>query len=339
MCIIPGRTRIRGLAALIAAAFWAAGCSGGAVSETDPPTPIVLGFAQVGAESGWRTASTKSIKESAAEYGIELKFSDGQQKQENQITAIRGFIAQKVDVIAFSPIVETGWDNVLADCKDAGIPVVLLDRSVKLTEGGRLADYYVSFIGSDFAEEGRRAAAFLTENARGFFPDRDVINVYELEGTPGSAPTIDRKSSFDYAVSAAYNPKIQVVVSEPGNFTRAEGRQIVERWLADGARIDVLFSHNDDMALGAIKAFEAAGIEPGKDVMIIGVDGIRDALEAIAAGKMNCSIECNPLLGPKLMETAQKIAAGDQNIPKRVLSEEGVFTAENAEEALPLRKY
>ncbi len=315
--------------------------SNAAASSDNSGKKIVLGFAQVGAESGWRTANTTSIQDSAKEAGIDLKFSDAQQKQENQISAIRSYIAQKVDVIAFSPVVETGWDAVLQEAKDAGIPVVLTDRAVEMEGGKKAEDYYVTFLGSDFRLEGERAAQYLLDNAAKLFPGKKEINIYELEGTVGSAPAIDRKEGFDKKIVTSTDIKFNIVKSQSGNFTRAEGQQVAESWLkSDAGKMDVLFCHNDDMGLGAIQAIEAAGKKPGKDIIIVGIDGVKGAFEAMAAGKYNCTVECNPLIGPQLMDIVKQIMAGKTaDIPKRIESEEGVFTQEQAAAELPNRKY
>ncbi|WP_203686692.1 ABC transporter substrate-binding protein [Phytomonospora endophytica] len=289
----------------------------------------VLGFAQVGAESAWRTANTTSIQESAAAAGIELKFSDAQQKQENQIKAIRSFIQQRVDVIAFSPIVETGWDTVLKEAKDAKIPVVLTDRAVDSADDS----LYVTFLGSDFVEEGRRAANWLVEE----YKDSDeTVNIVELQGTTGSAPAIDRKTGFEEITSA--DPKFQTIASQAADFTRAKGKEVMQAFLSANKDIDVLYAHNDDMALGAIQAIEEAGLKPGEDIKIISVDGVKDAFVAMTEGKINVVVECNPLLGPQLMDVVAKIAAG-QPTEKRILTEEGVFTMDQAAAELPNRKY
>jgi simple sugar transport system substrate-binding protein len=299
-------------------------------SESDSEK-IVMGFSQVGAESEWRTANTKSIKESANEADIELKFSDGQQKQENQIKAIRSFIVQKVDIIAFSPIVETGWDTVLNEAKDANIPVILTDRAVDADE-----TLYISFIGSDFVEEGRRAASWLIENSESLGLEGD-IGIAELQGTTGSAPALDRKEGFEEVISEY--PEYKIIKSQTGEFDRANAKEIMESFLkSDQDNIDVLFAHNDDMAIGAIQAIEDAGLKPGEDIIIVSIDGVKGAFEAMVEGKLNCTVECNPLLGPQLMEAVEKVVNGEE-VEKRIVTQEGVFPAEVAEELLPDREY
>ncbi len=293
--------------------------------------PLTIGFSQVGAESEWRSANTASIKAAARQAGVNLKFADAQQQQQNQVKAIRSFIAQRVDVIAFSPVVETGWETVLREAKNAKIPVILTDRAVKVGD----PSLYVSFIGSDFVEEGRRAGQWLLEYARknGDKP----LNIVELQGTTGAAPANDRKKGFAQAIAA--NPKLKIVRSQTGDFTRAKGKEVMEAFLkSEGKNINVLYAHNDDMAIGAIQAIEEAGLKPGKDIVVVSIDGVRGAFEAMKQGKLNVTIECNPLLGPILMQTAQAVAAG-KPVARRITVEEGVFPAEVAARELPNRKY
>ncbi len=291
---------------------------------------IVMGFSQVGAESEWRTANSESIKSAAKEAGIELKFSDAQQKQENQIKALRSFIAQKVDVIAFSPVVESGWDTVLKEAKAAKIPVLLTDRSVDSKD----TSLYVTFMGSDFAEEGRKAGRWLVNKVKGGTGD---VNVVELQGTVGSGPAIDRKKGLEEIVKA--EPRIKIIRSQTGDFTRAKGKEVMEAFLkAEGKKINVLYAHNDDMAIGAIQAIEEAGLKPVKDITIISVDAVKGAFEAMIAGKMDVTVECSPLLGPQLMAAAKDVVAG-KTIPKRIVTEEGIFTADIAAKEFPKRKY
>jgi ABC-type sugar transport system substrate-binding protein len=297
--------------------------------------PIVLGFSQIGAESEWRTANTTSVQTAAQEAGITLRFSDAQQKQENQIKALRSFIAQRVDVIAFSPVVETGWETVLREAKAANIPVILTDRAVQVTD----ETLYVSLIGSDFVEEGRKAGRWLVDyytNGEGKSHQGDV-KIVELQGTVGSAPANDRKNGFAEIIGA--DPRYKVIRSQTGDFTRAKGKEVMEAFLkAEGRNIDVLYAHNDDMAIGAIQAIEEAGLKPGTDIIIISIDAVRGAFEAMIAGKLNVSVECSPLLGPQLMDAVKKVAAGE-TIPRRIVTEESVFPKETAAEVLPTRKY
>jgi len=295
---------------------------------------IVLGFSQIGAESEWRTANSQSIKDAAAKEGINLKFSDAQQKQENQIKAIRSFIAEKVDVIAFSPVVETGWEPVLREAKAAKIPVILSDRAVDVKDDS----LWVSFMGSDFVEEGRRAAKWLVDYApvKAMGAQGDVV-IVELQGTVGSAPAIDRKKGFEEVLKA--HPNFKIIRSQTGDFTRAKGKEVMEAFLkAEGKKINVLYAHNDDMAIGAIQAIEEAGLKPGKDIVIVSIDAVKGAFEAMMAGKLNCSVECSPLLGPQLMKAVKDLVAG-KALPKRIVTEEGVFPMEVAAKEFPNRKY
>ena len=307
---------------LLAASFAAAGILSSSAEK------LTVGFSQIGAESAWRTANTASIKGEAAKRGIDLKFADAQQKQENQIKALRSFIAQGVDVIAFSPVVETGWEPVLKEIKRAGIPVVLSDRAVKVSS----PDLFVTFIGSDFVEEGRKAGRWLVGKTGG-----NAV-IAELTGTPGAAPAIDRKKGFEEIITPHAGMKI--IKSQSGDFTRAKGKEVMESFLKspEGRQINVLYAHNDDMALGAIQAIEEAGLKPGKDIVIVSIDGVKGAFEAMTAGKLNCTVECNPLIGPQLFDIIQKVAAG-QSVPRRIAVEEGIYDQSQAAAALPSRQY
>jgi ABC-type sugar transport system substrate-binding protein len=306
----------------------AAGDTGAAGESGSHKGKVVVGFSQIGAESAWRTANTDSIKSEAKKRGIELQFADAQQKQENQIKALRSFVAQGVDVIAFSPVVETGWEPVLREIKKANIPVILSDRAVDVTDDS----LYVTFIGADFIEEGRRAGNFLAKATGG----KAVIA--ELQGTPGSAPALDRKKGFEEVISKY--PDMKIVKSQSGDFTRAKGKEVMESFLKspDAKQINALYAHNDDMALGAIQAMEEAGLKPGKDITIVSIDGVRGAFEAMVAGKLNCTVECNPLIGPQLFDAVDAILA-KKPLPKRTVVQEGVFEQAQAAAALPNRKY
>jgi len=284
-----------------------------------------VGFAQVGAESEWRTGNTRSIKETAEQLDVELIFADGQQKQENQIKAIRTFIAQQVDVIGVSPVVETGWDSVFQEAKEAGIPIILVDREAAVSE-----DLYATHLGSDFVEEGRNAARVLVKLMGG------KGNIVELTGTQGSAPAIDRYNGFREILKDY--PEMKIIASETGDFTRARGKEVMAKLLEiHGEEIDALYSHNDDMALGAIKAIEEYGLKPGQDIKIVSIDAIRDAFQAMIDGKLNATVECNPLLGPKFFELALKVANGEP-VPKWIPSTESIYFPEDAEEIIVTRQ-
>ncbi|WP_024874362.1 ABC transporter substrate-binding protein [Saccharomonospora piscinae] len=291
------------------------------------PDGLTMGFAQVGAESGWRTANTKSVQEAAQRAGVELKFSDAQQKQENQIKAIRSYVQQRVDVIAFSPVVETGWETVLLEAQRADIPVILTDRAIDSEDDS----LYETFLGSDFVAEGRKAGEWLLQETEG----EDSVAVVELEGTTGAAPAIDRHTGFTEAIAGS---GVEIIASQTGDFTRSGGKQVMEAFLKAHDDIDVVYAHNDDMGLGAIEAIEAAGLTPGEDIKIITVDAVRDGMQALADGKINFIVECNPLLGDQLMDLAERVVAGEE-VPKRVVVEETTFTQEEARQALPDRQY
>jgi len=297
--------------------------------KDDKDERIVLGFSQIGAESEWRTANTESIKAAAITSNIDLRFADAQQKQENQIKALRNFIAQKVDVIAFSPVVATGWDTVLMEAKAAGIPVILTDRAV--TSDSSL---YVGFLGSDFVEEGRKAGRWVSDQ---FKDTKEDVNIVELQGTVGAAPAIDRKKGFEEVIAA--NSHLKIIRSQSGDFTRAKGKETMEAILkSESRKIHVLYAHNDDMAIGAIQAIEEAGLKPGKEILIVSIDAVKGAFEAMIAGKLNATIECNPLLGPQLMTSVTEVVAG-RPIPKRIVVDETMFTMETAKQSIQTRKY
>ena len=293
---------------------------------------IVLGFAQLGAESEWRSSSSASIKEAAQKHGIELMFENAQQKQENQIKAIRSFIAHRVDVIAFAPVVESGWDNVLLEAKAEGIPVILVDRHIK-TDAENL---YITFIGSNFIEEGRKAGRWLLKKFRGA---RDTVEIVELRGTDGSSPAEDRAKGFREILGG--DGRFQIVRSLSGDFMRSKGREVMEEVLRSYAlemTLDVLFAHNDDMAMGAIEAMEERGLKPGRDVIVISVDAQKSALEALKQGKINCVVESAPYIGEPLMDLVRQLAAG-YGVPPTLYSEETMFTEDDPVENLPTRPY
>lgn len=300
------------------------------ISRMDVNTrKIKLGVAVVGSESSWRAANTESIKNAAGQdLNIDLIMQNAEGSQDKQIEIIRNFIKQKVDVIAFTPIVETGWDNVLAEAKAAGIPVILTDRKVKVEDDS----LWTTFIGSDFVEEGRRAARWVVEHK----PVAGETKIVELQGTAGSAPAIERRQGFDEVLSQ--NAGFRVTASEIGDFTTDSGQQLMSKVLQQGTVPHVVFAHNDDMALGAIKAIEQAGMKPGKDVIVISVDATKLAFQAMLAGKLNMSVECNPLLGPQIIKAAKELATGKE-IPVNIITAESIFSQETAKRDVSTRKY
>lgn len=290
-------------------------------------TALSVGFSQIGAESAWRTAETESIRGEADKRGINLKFSDAQQKQENQIKAVRAFIAQKVDAIILAPVVESGWEPVLKEARQAGIPVILVDRGVRVSDDS----LYATLIASDFVEEGRMAARWLATKLGG------NGNIVQLEGTPGAAPALDRKRGFEEVL--ATQPAMKVVKSQSGDFTRAKGKEVMEAFLkAEGKNIAAVYAHNDDMALGAIQAIEEAGLKPGQDIIIVSIDAVRGAFEAMVAGKLNATVECNPLLGPAAFDAIEKLRAG-QSLPKTIVVRDELFDQAQAKDVVETRKY
>ncbi len=319
--------KIIGVAAVAATLIALTGCAGSGDAGSGGSDDLVVGFSQVGAESGWRTANTISIQGAFKDSGIELKFSDAQGKQENQIKAIRSYIQQGVDVIAFSPVVESGWDTVLQEAKDAGIPVVLTDRAVDSKD----TTLYESFLGSDFIKEGEKAGTWVNTE----FADATDVNVVELQGTTGAAPANDRAEGFRNVVT---DPKFHIIASQTGDFTRAGGKQVMEAFLKANPKIDLVFAHNDDMGLGAIEAIEAAGLVPGVDIKIVTIDAVKDGMTALSEGKINYIVECSPLLGPQLVDIVKKLHAGE-TVEKRIITEEGEFNQEQATAALPDRQY
>jgi ABC-type sugar transport system substrate-binding protein len=289
--------------------------------------PVKVGFAQTGAESAWRTANSESMKAEAAKRGIDLKFSDGQGKQENQIRAIRSFVTQHVDAIVLAPLVETGWDPVLREAKRAGIPVVITDRTIQTAD----ESLYACFLGSDFSTEGRMAADWLAKKVNG------TGRIVELQGTPGSAPANDRRKAFAEAI--AKYPGLKIIDSQSGDFRRAGGKEVMEAFLKKhGKDIDILYAHNDDMALGAIQAIEDAGLKPGKDIIIVSIDAVREGVQAVVDGKINCVIECNPLFGPKVYDTVARLLAGEK-VERKAFNKDELFDSTNAAAALPTRQY
>lgn len=289
--------------------------------------PIVVGFAQTGAESAWRTANTNSMKSEAEKRGITLKFADGQSKQENQIRALRSFVTQRVDAIVLAPIVETGWDPVLREAKRAKIPVVIMDRKIQTAD----ESLYTCFVGSDFYEEGRMAADWLAKNAG------SRTKIVELQGEPGSAAANERRKAF--ADALAKHPQLKMIDSQSGNFRRSGGKEVMEAFLKKhGKEIEIVYAHNDDMALGAIQAIEEAGLKPGKDIMIVSIDAIKEAVQAVVDGKISCTVECNPLFGPKIYDTIDKILKGEK-VEKASYNKDELFDATNAAARIGERQY
>jgi ABC-type sugar transport system substrate-binding protein len=323
---------LAGGAVLAALALVATGCAtsgdSGDGGDAGGDGPISVGFAQTGSESGWRSANTESMKTAfSAENGFELTFNAADNDTAAQIAAVRDFINQGVDAIVIAPIVEDGWDDVLQEAADAGIPVVLEDRTVSASD-----DLFASWVGLDFKKEGVMAGEWAAET----FGDT-ATKMVVLEGTTGSAPANDRAEGFDEAVEGTAIEKID---SQTGEFTRDGGKTVMEGFLqkygVDG--IDLVYAHNDDMALGAIEAIEAAGAEPGVDIQIVSIDAVKDGMQALVDGKINFIVECNPLLGELAAGLVKDVLAGNE-VEKKVYVEDQTFTQEQAAEVLDERLY
>lgn len=285
---------------------------------------VTIGFSQIGSESGWRAAETTVTKQQIEERGINLKFADAQQKQENQISALRSFVAQGVDAILIAPVVATGWDEILEEAKDAGIPVILLDRTVDAPD-----DLYLTAVTSDLVHEGEVAGQWLVDDQ-----DGADCRIVELQGTTGSSPAIDRKTGFENAIKGHDN--LEIVRSQTGDFTRSQGKVVMESFLKaeGGENICALYAHNDDMAVGAIQAIKEAGLNPGTDIKIVSIDGVPDAHLALAAGEMNASIELTPnMAGPALDALANYLAFGTVP-PKWIQTDSRLYTADDDNQAI-----
>ena len=293
---------------------------------------VVVGFSQIGAESEWRNADTISVQNSFNEdLDMQLIYSDAQQKQENQIKALRSFIARKVDVILFTALVETGYGPVLEEAKKAGIPVIMIDRDVA-EEDRHLR---LTIMGSDFVKEGEKAAEWLAKYLDEQGMGDKQINIVELQGTTGSAPAINRYDGFRNKMKDNW----KITRSQTGNFTRAEGKAVMEAFLKADKNIDVLYAHNDDMALGAIQAIKEAGLKPGKDIIIVSIDAVKGAFQAIMDGELNCTVECSPLLGPQAVQAVRELIIEKKQLPERIWTIEGIFDATNAAQEFPNRQY
>ncbi len=306
MNIIKKFALVAGMGALLSSAAYADGLQG-----------KVIGFSQIGSESGWRAAETSVTKAEAAELGIDLKFADAQQKQENQIKAIRGFIAQGVDAILIAPVVATGWDEVLTEAKEANIPVVLLDRGVDAPE-----DLYLTSVASDQVKEGAVAGQWLISTV-GDKP----CKVVEIEGTVGSSPAINRKKGFDEAVAAV--PTITIVRSQTGEFTRSKGKEVMEGFIKaenGGKDICAVYAHNDDMAVGAIQAIKDAGLKPGTDILVVSIDSVPDIFSAMVAGEANASVELTPNMAGPAFAALDAYLNNGTIPPKFIITESKLYT-------------
>ena len=298
-----------------------------AVLLSSPAFAETYGFSQIGSESGWRTSETNSIKAEAEARGIDLKFSDAQQRQENQIKAVRSFIAQGVDGILLAPVVETGWDQVLREAQRAEIPVVLIDRGVDADPS-----LYLTKVASDFTEEGALAASWLAAETNG------VCDIVELQGTVGSSAAIDRKTGFDSVISNF--PNMNIIRSQSGDFTRAGGKEVMESFLkaeGGGNNICALFAHNDDMALGAIQAIKEAQLQPAEDTLVLSIDAVPDIFRAMADGEANATIELNPHLGGPAFDAIAAHERGEE-VDKWIKANGPLYLPDTAEAEYQARR-
>ena len=294
---------------------------------------IILGFSQIGAESAWRNHHTRSVQEAAAAEGIQLLYFNAEQRQENQIRAIRSFIAYQVDVIAFVPIVSDGWEHVLNEAREAGIPVLICDREITIQN----ESFYAGFIGTNSLQQGRSAAEFLLRN---FLTDghdttpgaaQSSIRIVELMGTEGSSVAINRALGFREIIDEHHaetgHPRFEIIFSESGDFLRSKGYELMYSILETFSftDIDVLYSHNDSMTLGAIAAMKERGIRPGADIVIVTIDAEQAAIDALLRGEINCVVECNPKQGPDIVRLATLLARGEV-IPRITFMSEEVFS-------------
>ncbi|MBQ6289589.1 MAG: ABC transporter substrate-binding protein [Clostridia bacterium] len=298
--------------------FLLTGCAGKQETGGDSAS-VVVGFSQLGAESSWRIANTVSMEQAAKEAGYGLMMENANQKQEKQIDAIRSFIAYRVDVIVFSPIVQTDWDNVLTEAKQANIPVIIMDRMID-TQDDTL---YRAYVGADFYAEGVRAGEYLVRKADALGAEH--LRIVEICGTTGSTPMQDRQRGFMDVIGK--DERFTVIDSVDGDFLQSKGeecmRKLLQKYGTEG--IDVVFSHNDAMTLGALNVLEKENAASSKDMIIITVDGEKDAVDALKAGRINCVVQCTPHLGPSVMKLVRDVTAG-KDIPKVYHPDEGVFS-------------
>jgi len=283
---------------------------------------LTIGFSQVGSESAWRTAFTEAVQAEAEERGINLLFSDAQQSQENQIAAIRAWLAQgDVDAIILAPVIESGWDEVLQEAADFDVPVVIVDRNVDSDES-----LFVTRVSSDFVHEGRLAATWLVQATSG------NCNIVELQGTVGSAAATDRQTGFNEVI--ALFDGMEIIQSETGNFVRTEGKAVMESFLSseDPANICAVWAHNDDMAIGAIEAIKEVGLTPGEDILVVSVDAIPDIFDSLDAGEANATVELSPFMGGPAFDAVVAHLNGEE-LPRWIPVGGGLYTSREAYEA------
>ena len=339
------RAALAAAAALLLSAQYGCGAFGDTVPEEagesdahtyiqDGEELIIVGFSQIGSESIWRTANTSSVQRALTEEkGYFLISDNARQKQENQIKAIRSYISQRVDYIVFAPVTESGWDTVLKEAQDAGIPVILMDRKADVDES-----LYTTRIGTDLTKEGEKAARWLEGDLKEKNRLYDDINIVILQGTLGSSSELERTAGFESIASRYGN--WHILDRQTGDFTTAKGKEVMTQFLQMYPDIDVVVSQNDDMTFGAIEAIEEAGMTTGidGDITIISFDAVRGALELVQAGKINVDIECNPEQGEYVDMVIQMLERGDP-VEKLYMVEERVFTHRNVARYLEGRTY
>ena len=283
---------------------------------------LTIGFSQIGSESAWRTAFTEAVQAEAEERGINLLFSDAQQSQENQIAAMQAWLAQgDVDAIILAPVIESGWDEILTEAQDFGVPVIIVDRNVDSDPS-----LYVTRVSSDFVHEGRLAAAWLVQATSG------ECNIVELQGTVGSAAATDRQTGFNEVI--ALFPKMQIIQSETGDFVRTEGKRVMESFLSseDPENICAVWAHNDDMAIGAIEAIKEVGLTPGEDILVVSVDAIPDIFDSLDAGEANATVELSPFMGGPAFDAVVDFLNGEE-LPKWIPVGGKLYTSREAYDA------
>ncbi|ELY1972799.1 ABC transporter substrate-binding protein, partial [Aeromonas salmonicida] len=291
---------------------------------------MTVGFSQIGSESGWRAAETSVAKTEAEKRDITLKIADAQQKQENQIKAIRSFIAQGVDAIFIAPVVQTGWEPVLQEAKEADIPVFLLDRNITVKDDS----LFMTGVAADSVHEGAVAADWLVRQL-----DGKACNVVELQGTVGASVALDRKKGFLDTVAKV--PTIKIIRTQSGDFTRSKGKEVMESFIKaenNGKNICAVYAHNDDMAIGAIQAIKEAGLKPGKDIKIISIDGVPDIFKAMIAGEANASVELTPNMAGPAFDALLAYKKDGSLPPKHIKTASILFQPDSAQAQLDMKK-
>ena len=289
--------------------------------DVQPPNvsfgSATFGFAQTENNNPWRIAQTESMRNAAEENGVEIVITDAQSNTPKQVSDIQDMVAQGADVLFIPPREEQGLEPALQSAREAGVPVFLVDREAN----AEICEDYIGFMGSNFVEQGERAAEWLVEATNG------KAKVAELQGTVGASVTADRGEGFKSVIDE--NSGMEIIASQSGNFNRAEGQNVMEQILGGNPDLDAVYAHNDEMAIGAIQALKDAGRKPGEDVTVVSVDGTRDALQAIIDGDLGATVETNPRFGPLAFDTAERFLSGEQ-IPTKITVQDRLFDKSNA---------